>query len=134
MVKKEWILNIATNRWGLNKKAVVGPVSEWIRDTAPKTIEEWKNKYFEKLQVLLKEKGVQLTPEEYLNELGNRLYVKITEVIQKEIEEISLEDCIDYIKKLVIDRTFQGYTREITTVYGILQEKLGIDLKPAPDE
>ncbi len=24
---KEWILNMATNRWGLNKKDSVGPVS-----------------------------------------------------------------------------------------------------------
>jgi len=28
---KEWILNMATNRWKLNQKNSVGPVSEWIR-------------------------------------------------------------------------------------------------------
>ena len=38
---KEWILNIATNRWGLNKKDSVGPVSQWIRECSPKTIEDW---------------------------------------------------------------------------------------------
>jgi len=35
---KEWILNMATNRWGLNKKDSVGPVSQWIRECGPKTI------------------------------------------------------------------------------------------------
>ena len=137
MVKKEWILNIATNRWGLNKKASVGPVSKWIRDVNPKTLEEWKKKYFEKLKEFLTKKGIQLTPEEYLNDLGNKLYVKITEVIQKEIEEVSLEDCINYIEKLVISRTFEGYLTEITTVYGILQKELKelkISIEPAPDE
>lgn len=34
---KEWILNMATNRWGLNKKNSVGPVSQWIRECGPKT-------------------------------------------------------------------------------------------------
>jgi len=29
-MSKEWVLNMATNRWGLNKKSSVGPVSVWI--------------------------------------------------------------------------------------------------------
>jgi len=36
---KEWILNMATNRWGLNKKSMVGPVAQWIREVSPKTPE-----------------------------------------------------------------------------------------------
>jgi len=32
---KEWILNMATYRWGLNKKDSVGPVSSWIRECGP---------------------------------------------------------------------------------------------------
>ncbi len=42
---KEWILNMATNRWGLNKKNSVGPVSQWIRECGPKTIKEWEEFY-----------------------------------------------------------------------------------------
>lgn len=42
---KEWILNMATNRWGLNKKNSVGPVSQWIRECRPKTIKEWEEFY-----------------------------------------------------------------------------------------
>jgi hypothetical protein len=51
---KEWILNMATNRWGLNKKNSVGPVSQWIRECNPKTIEDWENFYFKKLANFLR--------------------------------------------------------------------------------
>lgn len=36
--------------------------------------------------------------------------------------------------QLVIDRTFDGYTTEIQTVYGQLQEILGVAIQSAPDE
>jgi hypothetical protein len=36
--------------------------------------------------------------------------------------------------QLVIDRTFDGYTTEIRTVYGQLQGLLGAKIEPAPDE
>ncbi len=48
-MSKEWILNIATNRWGLNKKSNVGPVSQWIRECAPKSLEDWKHFYYKNL-------------------------------------------------------------------------------------
>jgi uncharacterized protein YlzI (FlbEa/FlbD family) len=120
---KEWILNQAMNRWGLNKKKSVGPVSELIRKCSPKDMNDWKNYYFKNVY-----------PETYLAELGRKLYTKITEVIQNEVEEVTVEDCIEYIKTVVIDRTYQGYQTEITTVYGLLKNILNIEIKPAPDE
>jgi hypothetical protein len=33
---KEWILNMATNRWGLNKKDSVGPVSYGLENAIQK--------------------------------------------------------------------------------------------------
>ncbi len=131
---KEWILNIATNRWGLNKKESVGPVSLWIRECNPKTKEEWKKYYYEKLDEMLKEKEIHLTPQEYLEQLGEKLYTKITEVIQAEIDEVKEEDCFAYISNLVIDRTFDGYKTEIKTIYEQLQNILNIPIKPAPDK
>ena len=131
---KEWILNIATNRWGLNKKILVGPVAQWIRECSPKTLEEWKDCYYEKLTNMLKEKGINLTPSEYLEDLGRKLYIKITEVIQSEIQEVNIEDCIEYIKKLVINRTFEGYKTEVETIYKQLEKSLGVIIKPAPDD
>ena len=45
---KEWILNSATNRFQLNFKRNVGPVSEEIRKCAPKTIGEWQDNEYPK--------------------------------------------------------------------------------------
>lgn len=60
--------------------------------------------------------------------------MKITEVIQKEIDEVTEEECVEYIRRLVIDRTFEGYQTEIKTIYGKLQEQLGVEINPAPDQ
>lgn len=133
-MSKEWILNIATNRWGLNKKDKVGPVAQWIRECSPKTIIDWQSFYFKKLSEFLKEKGVLLDPQEYLKYLGQKLYTKITEVLRAEIEDITEEECIEYIKNLLINRTYDGYITEINTIYGQLQKILNITIKPAPDE
>jgi hypothetical protein len=67
-------------------------------------------------------------------ELGKKLYVKITEVVASEVENVTEEDCIHYMIQLVIDRTFDGYTTEIRTVYGQLQGLLGVKIESAPDE
>lgn len=125
---KEWILNSAMNRFQLNFKRNVGPTSESIRKCAPKTLEEWKNYYFDNVRT-----------KEHIEELGKKLYIKITEVIQAEVEEITEEDCINYMFQMVINRTFDGYITEIKTIYGQLQVDLQkvypeIKVEPAPDE
>ena len=120
---KEWILNSVMNRFQLNFKRNVGPTSESIRKCAPKSLEEWQNYYFENVK-----------SKEHINELGKKLYVKITEVVQAEVNDISEEDCIKYMFQLVIDRTFDGYMTEINTIYGQLQKILYIKIEPAPDE
>jgi hypothetical protein len=120
---KEWILNSVLNRFQLNFKRNVGPTSESIRKCAPKTVEEWKQYYF-----------TNIRSQEHIVELGKKLYVKITEVVQAELDQITEQDCIDYMIQLVIDRTFDGYMTEIKTVYGQLQELLGVKIEPAPDE
>lgn len=120
---KEWILNSAMNRFQLNFKRNVGPTSESIRNCAPKTLEEWEKYYFEKVR-----------SKEHIETLGRKLYIKITEVIQAEVEDISEDDCINYIKNLVINRTFDGYMTEIKTIYGQLSEILCEKIEPAPDE
>lgn len=133
---KEWILNMATNRWGLNKKDKVGPVAKWIRETAPKNLEEWEKAYLKLVEEnILKPQNLEFSDaEEYLKELGRKLYVKITEVIQAEIDDVTEEDCINYIKQLVINRTFQGYITEKETIYGKIERLLNLKIHPAPDE
>ena len=134
MMAKEWILNMATNRWGLNKKNSVGPVSQWIRECSPKTINEWEDFYYKNLANFLKNKGISLSPKEYIEDLGRKLYMKITEIIQAEIEEVTEENCIQYIYNLVINRTYDGYLTEIKTIYGKLRRYLDVEVKPAPDK
>ena len=120
---KEWILNSAMNRYQLNFKRNVGATSESIRQCAPKNMEEWKNYYYSNVR-----------SEQHIEELGRRLYVKITEVISSEVESITEQDCIDYMKELVINRTYEGYNTEIQTIYGQLAVLLNQEILAAPDE
>lgn len=120
---KEWILNSAMNRFQLNFKRNVGPTSESIRQCSPNTLDEWREYYFSNVR-----------SREHIIELGRKLYIKITEVIAAEVENISEQECIDYMLQLVIDRTFDGYQTEIKTIYGQLEQELGCNIEPAPDE
>jgi hypothetical protein len=120
---KEWILNSAMNRFQLNFKRNVGATSESIRKCSPKTLGEWREYYFQNVK-----------PKEHIEDLGKKLYVKITEVIQSEVAEVTEQDCVDYMLQLVIDRTFDGYMTEIQTIYGQLQNILGVKIESAPDE
>lgn len=120
---KEWILNSAMNRFQLNFKRNVGSTSESIRKCSPKTIDEWREYYFNNVK-----------SKDHIIELGKKLYIKITEVIQSEVAEITEQDCVNYMIELVIDRTFDGYMTEIQTIYGQLENILKIKIEPAPDE
>lgn len=83
---KEWILNSAMNRFQLNFKRNVSPTSESIRKCSPKNLKEWQDYYFTNVKT-----------EEQIIELGKKLYIKITEVIQSEVAEVTEQDCIDYL-------------------------------------
>jgi hypothetical protein len=120
---KEWILNQANMRWGLTKKNKVGAVADEIRKCSPKSPKEWAEYYFKNVY-----------PMEHLENLGRILCVKITEVCQAEIADITEEDCINFIKHLVINRTYDGYQSEIQTIYGQLEHELKVKVEPAPDE
>jgi len=119
----EWILNQANMRWGLTKKNKVGPVSDLIRNCSPKILQQWEDYYY-----------TNAYSRQHLEEIGKRLFVKITEVCRAEIENITEDDCIEFIIKLVINRTYDGYQSEIQTIYGQLEEALGVKIEPAPDE
>lgn len=92
---KEWILNSVMNRFQLNFKRNVGATSESIRKCSPKTVEEWQEYYFKNVK-----------PKDHIIELGKKLYIKITEVVQAELDDISEQECIDYMVNLVVYRTF----------------------------
>jgi hypothetical protein len=120
---KEWILNQANMRWGLTRKTKVGAVADLIRKCAPKELRDWEDFYFKHGYT-----------KEHLENLGRILFVKVSEVCKAEIESVTEQDCIDFIITLVIQRTFDGYQSEIQTIYGQLQDILGVKVEPAPDE
>lgn len=105
---KEFVLNYATNRWGLNKKTNVGSTSDSIRLCAPKSIEEWTNYYY-----------TNVKSYEHIDALGQRLYEKISCILSREkrfypelLDSITEDDCKKYIHQLVINRQFIGYLKE----------------------
>lgn len=110
-------------RWGLTRKNRVGPVSELIWKCGPKRVEDWERYYYE-----------HGYPRAHLEDLGRKLYVKVTEVCQAEIDSVTEEDCIDFIVNLVINRTYDGHQSEIQTIYGQLERALNVKVEPAPDE
>jgi len=130
--KRETLLNYGLNRWGLNKAYSVGPTSELIRNCAPATFEEWEDFYFKNAKQKKKD-GIKIT-REYITGLGQTLYVKLSEVVQKELLSITEEECIDYAYNLVLNRTYEGYVTEIETIYGQLEGMLGVKIDPAPDD
>ncbi len=130
--KRETLLNYGMNRWGLNKAYSVGKTSELIRACAPRTFDEWESFYFSKA-CENKKNGLKIT-KEYITGLGQKLYIKLSEVVRSELDAITEDECIDYAYNLVLNRTFEGYKTEIDTVYGQLEAILKQKIEPAPDE
>jgi hypothetical protein len=130
--KRETLLNYGMNRWGLNKAYSVGSTSELIRSCAPKVFDDWEEFYF--TQAKQKKVGGLNITRDYINGLGQTLYVKLSEVVQNELDSISEEECIDYAYNLILNRTFEGYITEIETIYGQLEAAVGIKIHPAEDK
>lgn len=130
--KRETLLNYGMNRWGLNKAQSVGTTSELIRKCAPSSFEEWESFYFSNA-TQKKRNGIKIT-REFIRDMGQKLYVKLSEVVQNELDSIQEEECIDYAYNLVLNRTYEGYRSEVETIYGQLESILGMKIHPAPDE
>jgi len=116
--KKEKVLNYASNTYQLTRPAKVGEVMALIRECQPKALQEWESFYFKKAHTKTK-RPVKIT-KETLEELGERLYAKITEVVIPEwsaaFEDLTLEDCKEYIYQVTIVRTFDGFLLEKSVV------------------
>ncbi len=116
--KKEKVLNYACQAYQLSRPNKVGAVMALIRQCQPKSIEEWEQWYFENASTI--GKNPSKITKEVLEELGERLYVKITEIVIPEWREafsqLTLQDCIDYIYNLTINRTYDGFNREKSVV------------------
>lgn len=62
-----------------------------------------------------------------MQELGERLHVKITEIVipewQEAFKNLPLQDCVDYISNLTIQRTYDGFIREKSVVTDNIAKK-----------
>lgn len=116
--KKEKVLNYACQTYQLSRPNKVGTVMALIRECQPKHFEEWEQWYFE--NAYTGGKNAVKVSKESLEELGHRLHCKITKIVIPEWREafdsLTLQDCIDYIYNLTINRTFDGYIREKSVV------------------
>ncbi len=116
--KKEKVLNYASNTYQLTRPSKVGEVMALIRECQPRALEEWEKFYFEKAYTKTKE-PVKIA-KETLEELGERLYAKITEVVIPEwtaaFQDLTLDDCKEYIYQVTIVRTFDGFLLEKSVV------------------
>lgn len=123
--KKEHVLNYACQLYQLSRPAKVGAVMALIRECQPSSYEEWKVWYFENAYTATKT-PVKLSLES-LTELGERLYEKIQTFVipdwQEAFSQLTLQDCIDYIYNLTINRTYDGYIREKSVVNDGLAKK-----------
>jgi len=112
--KKEKVLNYASNAYQLTRPNKVDAVMALIRECQPKALEEWEEYYFEKAYTKKKD-SVKIT-KKILDELGERLYAKITEVVIPEwtaaFEGLTIQDCKDYIYEVTIVRTYDGFLLE----------------------
>ena len=116
--KKEKVLNYACQTYQLSRPNKVGAVMSLIRECQPTTIQEWEQWYLE--NAFTDSKTPTKITSEILRELGERLYTKITEVVipewQEAFSQLTLQDCLDYIYNLTINRTFDGFVREKSVV------------------
>lgn len=92
---------------------------ELIRKCQPKTIQDWEVFYWE--NAYTKKIGSEKVDKELIDELGKRLFEKIHAVVipewTKAFEEITEEDCTDYILDVTIRRTYNGFFREKSVVF-----------------
>ena len=126
--KKEHVLNYACQLYQLSRPNKVGAVMALIRECQPQSLDQWKEWYFENAFTATKDpkKATKVTLES-LEELGERLYNKIQEFVIPEWEEafrsLTLQDCVDYVYNVTINRTYDGYIREKSVVNDNLAKK-----------
>jgi MjaI restriction endonuclease len=123
--KKEKVLNYTSNVYQLTRPSKVGAVMALIRECQPKSFEEWQQYYFKNAHTKTKI-PVKVTPD-VLNELGDRLYCKIKEVVIPEwteaFNQITQQDCHDYVYEVTIPRTFDGFITEKSVVNDFLAKQ-----------
>jgi len=93
-----------------------------LKDCQPNALDEWEKYFFDKAYTKTNDK-IKIT-KETLDELGERLYSKITEVVIPEwtaaFKDLTLQDCKDYIYEVTIVRTYDGFLLEKSVINDVL--------------
>ena len=122
---KEFLLNYVNRRWGLTKTNKVGEVMALIRKCQPQTFEEWEKWYFD--HAVTKTKSPNRVTKEILKELDERLYIKLQETVIPQLKDamhsLALDDCIEYIYELTVNRTYDGYLTEKSIITDRLEKR-----------
>ncbi len=122
---KEKVLNYTSNLYQLTRPAKVGAVMALIREAQPESIEEWETYYFQHAKT--KVKNPTEVTSDMLVELGERLFEKLTEIVIPEwtdaFNSITKNDCIDYIKQVTVERTFDGFLTEKSVIHDVLEKE-----------
>lgn len=107
-------LNLAINRFQLNRPKRIGKTDDAISAAIPTSLEEWQEHYISNLR-----------SEQQLDEIGDELFDKMQSVVLAEIKSINQEDCRNYVKELVFVKTFEGYQARLDILQNELLEKTG---------
>ncbi len=135
--KKEKVLNYACQTYQLSRPNKVGAVMALIRQCQPSSFDEWEKWYFENAYTEGKSKNK--ISHQVLEELGERLHTKITEIVIPEwttaFANLTLEDCKAYIYNLIINRTYDGYLTEKSVINnGLAKEFLSVVFEESSPE
>ena len=111
---KEHVLNFTAQRFQLTRPGAVGPTMELINECNPTSLKQWEDFYWREAKTRKKD-STKITPE-YIEGLGKKLFDKIENTIKpmwlEALSTVTEDDCIEYIKDVTINRTFDGYHRE----------------------
>ena len=98
----------------MTKTTKVGEVMALIRECQPGSYEEWRERYFE--NAYTKTKNPQKVTQDVLQELGERLFIKLNEIVIPQLKDamqtLTIQDCVDYVYNLTINRTYDGFLTE----------------------
>ncbi|TGL53180.1 MjaI family restriction endonuclease [Leptospira wolffii] len=95
---KDSHLNRFLNLYQINHRRNIGDMELHLAKALPSSEEDWINYYLTKVR-----------NNGQLQELGERLFDRIRTQALPSIEAITEEDCITYVRKLALDKTYQGY-------------------------
>jgi hypothetical protein len=98
-----------------------------IRARQPRSFEEWESWYLS--HATTEGKIATRVSEATLDERGDRLWEKLQTIVipewQNAFQQITVGGCRAYIRNLAINRTYDGYVREKSVVFGKLASRFG---------